>query len=330
MKRREFIGMAAAAAVAPMVMPEVLRASVRPDASSVKIRRAPKPQVVYKSPHGKPNALQATPTGMWVQDQGPDNWVSFINYADGKVIREFQVDMNQASGITIDADGIMWHNSTHDSTIIKTNQQDGKVIAKYWCHGAGRIYSMKGDPAGSRSTLKPAYPSPARGGGAAAAGEGGAPAAGAGRAGGGGRGGGRGGGAGMAPGQIAFEPNSRDPRLGLGGTGGHGMENRDGLLYFAVPPARMVYVVDPKTWQVQDAWATAGNRPHGVAWDPGGDSLWVSDSNHRAFFRHDVKTGNIIEKIQLAEDDPIIHGVTFHDGYMWFCDDVGWVANFKL
>jgi hypothetical protein len=38
----------------------------------------------------------------------------------------------------------------------------------------------------------------------------------------------------------------------------------------------------------------------------------------------------MVEKIQLTEKDPIIHGATVHDGYMWYCDDVGYVCNFKL
>jgi hypothetical protein len=50
----------------------------------------------------------------------------------------------------------------------------------------------------------------------------------------------------------------------------------------------------------------------------------------RAFFRFDYKTGKIVEKIQLTEKDPLIHGVTIHDGYMWYCDDVGYICNFKL
>ena len=70
------------------------------------------------------------------------------------------------------------------------------------------------------------------------------------------------------------------------------------------------------------------NAPKGLAIK--GDTLWVADTNWRAFFRHDVKTGEIVEKIQLTEKDPLIHGVTVHDGYLWYCDDVGYICNFKL
>ena len=104
------------------------------------------------------------------------------------------------------------------------------------------------------------------------------------------------------------------------------MEFRDGLLYIATLPTRRVYVLDPKTWEAM--WPLAGNRAHGVGWE--GDTLWVADTNWRAFFRHDRKTGEIIEKIQLTDKDPLIHGVTVHDGYLWYSDDMGYICNFKL
>ena len=106
------------------------------------------------------------------------------------------------------------------------------------------------------------------------------------------------------------------------------MEYRDGLMYIAVLPTRRLYVLDPKSWEVQNTWALAGNRAHGVGWED--DTLWVADTNWRAFFRHERKTGEIVEKIQLTEKDPLIHGVTVRDGYLWYCDDVGYVCNLKL
>jgi streptogramin lyase len=115
---------------------------------------------------------------------------------------------------------------------------------------------------------------------------------------------------------------------GPSGEGGQGMEYRDGLLYIAILPTRRLYVLDPKTWEVQTMWQLAGNRAHGVGWQD--DTLWVADTNWRAFFRHDRKTGEIVEKIQLTEKDPLIHGVTAHDGRLWYCDDVGYICNFKL
>jgi hypothetical protein len=319
MKRREFVGLAAAAVVAPAFAPGVARAAT-PNLSGLKTRRVGKVEIVYKSPHSKPNGLQATPQGLWVQDQGAENWVSLVTWADGKVIREFKPDIQAASGVTVDASNVMWLSSTYSCTTVACSPVDGKTIAKYWTPGAGRIYQKAGDPPASRTTLSPAYPEPAAPPSANSAARGGGAGRGAAA---GNSGPGWTGTAGLSYGQLPL-----DAKNGLGGTGAHGIEHRGGLLYFAVPPARTLYVMEPKTWVVQAAWPVAANRPHGVGWE--GDSLWVADSNLRAFFRHDLKTGEMVEKIQLSEKDPIIHGATVHDGYMWYCDDVGYVCNFKL
>ena len=297
MNRRRFIRSVAAA-------PALAAAAAAIDVKSIKSLPPKKVNIAYKSPHAAPNGLQETPEGLWVVDDrtvGGNNFVSLLNFADGKVIREFEVPgLSSPSGLTVDANGI-WINSTHSGLIFNCSVQDGKIIAKYASPGIGTIYRLKGDPPAARSPLTPAYPSPApaRGGG----------------------GGGRG--PALPPGQVPLTATSAPA-----GEGGQGMEHRDGLFYIAVLPTRRLYVLDPKTWQVQAMWQLAGNRAHGVGWD--GDTLWVADTNWRAFFRHDMKTGEIVEKIQLTENDPLIHGVTVHDGYMWYCDDVGYICNFKL
>ena len=128
------------------------------DVAGLKIRKVGKVEIAYKSPHAKPNGLQATREGLWVQDQGPENWVSLVNWADGKVIREFKPDIQAASGVTVDDNNVMWLSSTYSCMHVACSPQDGKTIAKYWTPGAGRIYQMAGDPPASRTTLKPAYP----------------------------------------------------------------------------------------------------------------------------------------------------------------------------
>ncbi len=111
-------------------------------------------------------------------------------------------------------------------------------------------------------------------------------------------------------------------------TGAHGLEWRDGKLWIATPPSKTIYRVDPKTWKVEFRFATAGNRPHGLGWER--NWLWCVDSNLNAFFRHDPKNGAIVEKIQLADSDPLPHGMSIRDGWMWYCDDVGPVCRLKM
>jgi hypothetical protein len=301
MKRRHFLGLAAA-------MPAMAAAPI--DVRSIKSRGSRKVEIVYKSPHTAPNGLQATREGLWVLDDRTvdgNNYVSLVNFGDGKVIRELKVSgLNQPSGLTVDTENNLWINSTHAGLTFRCNSQDGGVLAKYTCPGVGTIYRLRGDPPAARSPLPSAYPSevPANAGAA--------------------RGGTRGGSrASLPPGQV---PMTATAASGL--DGGQGMEYRDGLLYTAVLPTRRVYVLDPKIWEVQSMWQLAGNRAHGVGWED--DTLWVADTNWRSFFRHDRKSGEIVEKIQLTEKDPLIHGVTVYDGYLWYCDDVGYVCNFKL
>ena len=306
MKRREFVGLTSAALAAPVFAPSLSHAA-HGDVAGLKTRKVGKVEIVYKSPHAKPNGLQASREGLWVQDQGPENWVSLVNWGSGKVIREFRPDIRAASGITVDDKNVMWISSTYNAMHVACSAEDGKTIAKYFTPGAGRHYFMPDDPPATRSTLKPAYPR-----------EDGPPAAAP---------------APSSTGQTQGPPLRQgqlplDATTGLSGNGAHGIEDRDGFLYFAVPPARKIFVMDPTTWLVQATWPTAGNRVHGIGWE--GDTLWAADSNLRAFFRHDIKTGKMIEKIQLTDTDPIIHGATVRDGYMWYCDDVGWIANFKL
>ena len=41
-----------------------------------------------------------------------------------------------------------------------------------------------------------------------------------------------------------------------------------------------------------------------------GNYLWCADTNQYAFFKHDPDTGEIVERVQLADDDPIPHGMS--------------------
>ena len=112
------------------------------------------------------------------------------------------------------------------------------------------------------------------------------------------------------------------------GTGAHGQEWRDGKLWFAVPPSRHIYCIDPKTWTVEKMFPCAGNRVHGIGWE--GKYLWAADSNLNAFYKHDTDTGAMVEKIQLADSDPVPHGMTIWQGWLWYCDDIGIVCRFRM
>ena len=60
------------------------------------------------------------------------------------------------------------------------------------------------------------------------------------------------------------------------------------------------------------------NRAHGLGWDSG--HIWCMFSNDRRILKFDVKTGGVLEAVQLDSTDPDPHGMTWWDGGLWYCD----------
>jgi streptogramin lyase len=265
------------------------------DLSKIPTRKFGKVEIVFKSPgdEPKPNGLQATSDGLWIIDQGTGNKAHLVNFK-GEVLRSIETETDRSSGITFDGEAL-WVGSTYNRQIVRVDAHTGKSIERHFTPGAGVIYQMVGDPKARRSPLARSNPPQPQSGAEKQVG-------------------------GFQAGQIqaAMAP----------GTGAHGQEWRDGKLWFAVPPSRTVYCLDPKTWVVQTKFSTAGNRPHGIGWE--GKYLWVTDSNLNAFFKHDPETGEMVEKIQLADTDPLPHGMTIWKGSLWYCDDVGVVCRLRL
>jgi streptogramin lyase len=288
MKRRSFLAFAAAA-------PAGLAARL----DRIPARRAGKVEIVFDSPGPQPNGLQATREGLWVMDQGAGNVAALVRYQDGKVIRSFQTETDKSSGITCDGE-TLWIGSTYSREIVRCDAKTGKTISKHFTPGAGIIYKMLNDPPARSSPLAKTRPRK----------------------------------------QAERPPQAQKPQnvggfqqaevLGAQalGTGAHGQEWRDGKLWFAVPPSREIYRINPETWVVETKFPTAANRPHGIGWE--GKYLWATDSNLNAFFKHDPETGEMVEKIQLADSDPLPHGMTIWEGMLWYCDDVGVVCRMKL
>jgi len=231
-------------------------------------------------------------------DQGDGSRVYLVSYEDGRVLRSFETETEKSSGITHDGSSL-WIGSTYSREIVRVDAATGRTLERHFTPGAGVIYNMAGDPPARSSPLSKAMPKPVE-----------------------------------APKQAVRPAAVGGFQAGqvLGGlapgTGAHGQEWRDGHLWIAVPPAREVYRIDPRTWVVQTKFPTAANRPHGIGWE--GKYLWVTDSNLNAFFKHDPETGLMLERIQLADDDPLPHGMSIRDGWLWYCDDVGVVCKLKM
>jgi hypothetical protein len=309
MKRRDFL---AAAAVSPAAalpaMAQPAHSACLLDWSKIPTRAAAKIEVLYKTKHGQPNglAIASTPGQMWVLDQGAGHWITLTNIKDGSSVREFQADVVGPSGLVQDGD-TMWITSTHNSLIVHCDLK-GKTIAKYVTPGAGRIYEREDDPKPRSSPLKPAWPDLPRGIGPAMSGNVGNNT-----------------GKGLPPGQLPL-----DAEEGSGGTGAHAIILDGDYLIYACPPARQIFTINKKSWKVKAAWPVPGNRTHGMSWGKTHDTIWSSDSNLNAFFRHDAKTGVIDERVQLPDTSPVIHCAKMVGDDMYFCDDMGWMARFRI
>jgi streptogramin lyase len=297
--RRHVLGGAALLA-ASVALPRGLSAMPAPDLSKVKTRTTgPVEAMIYKAPHYGPNGLWMAPEGMWIIHQIDENYATLIDVDTGKVLREIQCEgVFRSSGICIDDEGVMWIGSTYNRLIVACDAKTGKAIAKYSTPGAGQIYSQKGDIKGARTPLKPAWPPPP-------------PAGPSGR-----RGAGK---------------QDLTTTEGPVGTGAHCPLPKGNLLYIDVPPARAIFAIDKTTWEVQLSFPTAGDRPHDMAWaNAEKTKLWCSDSNLNAFILHDATTGEILERVNLPAGSPIIHGAKLHNGYMYMCDDVGWMNRVRF
>ncbi len=260
---------------------------------ALRVRPTGKVEIVFRSPGPHPNGLQATDDGLWIIDQSEGNKAYLVSYENGQVLRSFPTETDRSSGITFDGEAL-WIGSTYNRQIVRADAHTGKTLAKHFTPGAGVIYKMIGDPPARSSPLAKKTAPKLQ----------------------------------TSPKSVGGFDAGKVLDASAPGTGAHGQEWRDGFLWMAVPPSREVYKIDPKTWTVHKKFATAANRPHGIGWE--GRYLWVTDSNLNAFFKHDPESGEMIEKIQLADSDPLPHGMTIRNGYMWYCDDVGVVCRFRM
>ena len=258
---------------------------------SVPVRRTGKVEIAFKSPTARPNGLQATPEGLWIIDQGPGSRASLVRYADGQVLKSFDTDTVRPSGITFDGEAL-WIGSTFSYENVRCDATTGAVLERRPTPGC-TTYTMTGDPPLRRSPLAP--PPVAT----------------------------------VAPAVPATPPAARLTQGPHGRfQGAHGQEWRDGKLWTTSTSARSIYRVDPKSWVVEQRLAVPGPRPHGLAWE--GRYLWHGDGDLNAFFKYDLDSGQIVEKIQLADSDPLAHGLTIWNRTLWYCDDVGVVCRMAL
>jgi DNA-binding beta-propeller fold protein YncE len=311
MKRRNFLQLTVAAGTTstPVLAQHGGSDSCLP--ATIPSRPSNPVEILYKAPYGQPNGLAVTrnPGEMWVLNKGINHKVSLIRIRDGSVIREITADISGPSGLVVDDDEVMWISNTHGVMLVAVNPADGKTIAKYIVPGSCRVYEKKGDPPWRASTMMLAYPDENRDLGDPHKHNEGNDT-----------------GSGLGPGRLRL-----DTAYEFSATGPFGIIARGNTLFYATDTSRAIYAIDKKSWQVESVWPVPGNRPHGLAWqDARKESFWNVDVNLNVFFHFDATTGKVSEAIALPEGAPLAHGCQIVDGYMYFCDDFGWICRFKM
>ena len=75
-------------------------------------------------------------------------------------------------------------------------------------------------------------------------------------------------------------------------------------------------------------WPLPGNRPHGIGWE--GDTLWISDSKSACVLPSQHEDWRDYREDSAHRSRPD-HSRPDRAGWLqWYCDDVGYVCNFKL
>ncbi len=274
-------------------------------------RAARNVEVLWQTSFPASNGMQMTSEGMWMidgQSRGPhgqrQSHVYLCNPDNGNVIRDFRTGGETPSGLTHDGTDL-WIAATYSREIIRADAHTGRTISSHFTPGAGVIYNAPWDPVRRDGPLErspTASPQEVPPG---------------------------------APGSMASGatggPDQTVPGQWREGTGAHGMDVKDGKLFVAVPPSRMIYRIDPATWTVENIIPSVHKRPHGIGFD--GDYLWESDSDVSSFYKRDPDTGEVIDAIRLADDHPQPHGMSVSNGYIWWVDDVpgnSWVCRMRI
>jgi sugar lactone lactonase YvrE len=261
-------------------------------------RPAGRIEILFKAPGQSANGMQCTDEGIWtIENAGsrtdtPGRCKVYLSSYEGKLLRELAPEGTGPSGIGADAgDKTIWIGSTYSREIIRSDAKTGETIEKHFTPGAGVIYRMTTDLLPRPDTYGRSVRPPTTNGQGQSVGRGG----------------------------VAGNPGPPAP-----GTGAHGQQTQNGKLWIAVPPGRMIYRIDPKTWMVEHMFPTVGYRPHGIGLEtPDAKYLWESDTNMGAFFKRDMVTGEVVDSIHLPEGSPFPHGMSVWKGYIYWTDDIG-------
>lgn len=112
-----------------------------------------KVELLFRSPDGHPNGLEATPAGLWVGEQTTDA-ACLLDWNNGKLLRRVETESSNTSGIAFGG-GFLWMAANgravgraprpHDATsgeIVKVDPATGRTAARLPVPGGGGVHGL--------------------------------------------------------------------------------------------------------------------------------------------------------------------------------------------
>ncbi len=218
------------------------------DAGSYPIQRRKKVEILFQSPDGHPNGLEAMPDGLWVGEQITDR-ACLLDWETGRPLAKYETQSSNTSGIAA-GDGFVFmgangppilrprrpHDITQGGRIVKLDSKTGKHVVNYQTPTGGGLHGL--------------------------------------------------------------------------------LWAKDSLWITQFRPLKIVKAdADLNTFHDFDLPL---GRPHGMGWD--GEHLWCMFSNDYRALKFDIRTGRVLEGVQLDRSDPDPHGMTWWNGALYYCD----------
>lgn len=243
MTRREFSMMPAAAGLA------AARGAAQTAAGgNYPLRRRRKVEVLFQSPEGHPNGLEASEDGLWVGEQVTDR-VHLLDWESGKPLVSYETQSSNTSGLAA-GNGLLFAAANGPAKLRPRRPHD---VAR-----GGRIVKMD---ARTGKHIK----------------------------------------------------NFQTPS----GGGLHGLLWAKDFLWITQFNPNKILKADADINVFHDFDAPLP-RAHGLGWD--GEFIWCMFSNDFRILRFDIRSGRIVEGIQLDSSDPDPHGMTWWKGNLYYCD----------
>lgn len=215
---------------------------------SYPVRRRKHVEVLYQSPDGHPNGLEATTEGLWVGEQVTDR-AYLLEWETGRPLAKYETQSSNTSGIAAGG-GFVFMGANGPAHRRPRRPHD---IAK-----GGRIVKLDAKTGQHIS-------------------------------------------------------NYRTPT----GGGLHGMLWAKHALWITQFNPLKVVKADADLNTFADFDLPLG-RPHGLGWD--GEHIWCMFSNDYLALQFDIRSGRVLQGVELDRSDPDPHGMTWWNGALYYCD----------